>query len=69
MNNNGFWWYCPKCGNKVSFTEVTGTLFDVDGEAWFESESGVPFYILKCRGTGCNARWNICISPVYELYN
>ena len=60
------WWYCPKCGNKVSFTETTSTLFDKDGEAYFEPESGVPFYILKCRGDQCKARWNIRISPMYE---
>ncbi|MBO5424414.1 MAG: hypothetical protein J6A25_02775 [Lachnospiraceae bacterium] len=61
-----FWWYCPKCNNKVYFDEVVHTLFDDDGEAWFEPKSGVPFYYLKCRNNECNARWNIQISPMYD---
>ena len=65
MNDNA-WWYCPKCENKVDFSEVMTTLFDDDGEAWFESKVGVPFYILMCENEGCNARWNIRISPMYE---
>ena len=66
MSNNGFWWYCSNCNGKVWFSEVTNTLFDDDNEAWFEPESGVPFYILKCRTKGCNTRWNIRISPMYK---
>jgi hypothetical protein len=61
------WWKCPKCGNKINFSEVTQTLFDYhNGEAYFESESGVPFYILKCYNVDCKATWNIGISPMYE---
>ena len=63
---NEFWWYCPKCRNKVSFNRVVETLFDDDGEAWFEPDSGVPFYILKCSGKECGATWNIEISEMYE---
>ena len=61
------WWECPKCGNKVRFGHELVTVFDRDnGEAWFESESGLPFYVVKCGAESCNARWNFRISPMYE---
>lgn len=69
MSDNGFWWYCPKCNNKVLFNEITDALFDDDGEAWFDQESGVPFYILKCRTKECNTRWNVGISAMYREDN
>ena len=67
MKASQLWWKCPKCGNKVRFGYELITLFDRDnGEAWFESESGVPFYVVKCETEGCNARWNFRISSMYE---
>lgn len=67
MKASNLWWECPKCGSKVHFGHELITLFDEDdGEAWFESESGVPFYVVKCKTEGCNTRWNFGISSMYE---
>lgn len=62
-----YWWECPKCREKVMFGYELATLFDKDDkEANFCSESGVPFYVMKCPSKTCDARWNFGISPMYE---
>ena len=59
-----YYWICPKCGEKVSLSEVFDTLFDDNGEAVFMPEFGVPFYMLYC--TGCNMAWDVSISKMFD---
>ena len=60
-------WNCPKCGKRVNFGHVLYDLFNEDNnEAMFEAESGLPFYVIKCRGDDCDATWVFSISPMRE---
>lgn len=67
MKVEDLYWICPKCKSKVTFGLDLLTLFDEeDSEAYFNANSGVPFYIVACDNKNCNATWNFGISEMYE---
>lgn len=68
MNIREYFWYCPKCHEKVNCLEqLIDTCFDDDdGEAYFavEKDCGLWLHTISC--PKCDAHWIMSISGMYE---
>lgn len=59
-----YYWICPTCGNKVELDNMFYDLFDENGEAEFDVEFGVPFYVIKC--DECGNEWVVSFSGIIK---
>jgi hypothetical protein len=60
------WWECPKCKERVNFSEQAKEVFNYeDGEANFvvDKGGGLYFHIIQCN---CGAEWIFSISGMYD---
>ena len=67
MNIEKYFWYCPKCHEKVDcLKQLTDSCFDDDGEAYFavEENCGLIFHTIFC--PNCNAYWVMSTSGMCE---
>lgn len=56
------WWECSNCGEVVDFTKEASSVFDEDGEADFDPNSGLFFHTLFCNNVECGTTWIMSIS-------